>query len=96
MGHAGKEAIKQLHQLVTGMILKGPITVEYKLCGVSKAHKVVFRRYLTWSMVPFYKIHFNLIPGIVVYNGDKYIVHFFNKATRINKVEIIVKKLSLT
>ena len=64
-----------------GTILKGLITVECELCGVSKAYKVIFRRYLTWLIVPFYKIYFDLIPGIVVYNGDKYIVYFLNKAT---------------
>jgi len=30
-----------------GAILKGPITVEYKACGVSKAYKVISRRTLT-------------------------------------------------
>ena len=78
------------------MILKGPIIVECELCGVNKAYKVVSRRYLTWLIVPFYKIHLNLIPGIVVYNSNKYTVYFLNKATQINKVEIIVKKSSLT
>ena len=47
-------------------------------------------------MVPFYKIYLNLIPRIVIYNGDKYIVYFLNNTIRINKVEIIAKKVSLT
>ena len=63
------------------MILKGPIIVEYELYGVSKAYKVVFRRHLTQLTVPFYKIHLDLIPGIVVYNSDKYTVYFLNDAT---------------
>ena len=70
--------------------------VECELCSVSKAYKVVFKRYLTQLTVPFYKIHLDLILGIVIYNGNKYAVHFLNNATRINKVEIIAKKLSLT
>ena len=79
-----------------GAILKGLTTVKYKLCRVSKAYKVVFRRRLTWLTVLFYKIHFNLINGIVIYNSDKYAAYFLNNITRINKVEIIAKKLSLT
>jgi len=70
--------------------------VEYKLYRVSKAHKVISRRILTLLMVPFYKIHLNLIPGIVVFNGNKYVVYFLNDITRINKVDIMAKKLSLT
>ena len=77
-----------------GTILKGLTIVKYKLYRVSKAYKVVFRRYLTQLTVPFYKIYFDLIPEIVAYNSNKYIIYFFNKATRINKVEIIAKKLS--
>jgi len=47
-------------------------------------------------MVPFYRIYLNLIPRIVIFNSNKYIVYFLNNATQINKVDIIVKKLSLT
>ena len=71
------------------MILKSLITVEYKSYKVSKAYKVIFKRYLTQLTVPFYKIHLNLIPRIVV-------AYFLNKIMQINKVEIIAKKLSLT
>ena len=79
-----------------GAILKGPTTVEYELYGVSKARKVVLRRKPTRLVVPFYKIHLDLIPGIVAYNGDQYAVYFLNNATRINKVETMAKKSSLT
>ena len=81
---------------MTGAILKGPIMVEYKLYGVSKAYKVVLRRKPTRLAVPFYKIYLDLISRIVTYNGYKYIVYFLNNIIRINKVEIIAKKLSLT
>jgi len=57
---------------------------------------MISRRTLTLLMVPFYRIYLNLIPRIVVYNGDKYAVYFLNNATRINKVDIMVKKSSLT
>ena len=57
---------------------------------------MVLRRKLTRLAVPFYKIYLDLIPGIVIYNGDQYIVHFLNNATRINKVETIAKKSFLT
>jgi hypothetical protein len=70
--------------------------VEYKLYRVSKAYKVVLRRKLTRLAVPFYRIHLDLIPGIVAYNSYKYVVYFLNNITRINKVEIIAKKSSLT
>ena len=79
-----------------GTILKGLIIVKCKLYRVSKAYKIVFRRYLTQLTVPFYRIYLDLIPGIVVYNGDKYIVYFLDKAIQINEVEIIAKKSSLT
>jgi hypothetical protein len=63
-----------------GVILKGPITVEYKLCGVSKAYKVVSRRKPTRLVVPFYRIYLDLIPRIIVYNSYKYVVYFLNNA----------------
>jgi hypothetical protein len=44
--------------------------VKYELYRVSKAYKVVLRRTLTRLAVPFYKIYLDLIPGIVIYNGD--------------------------
>jgi uncharacterized protein YerC len=66
------------------------------LYRVSKAYKVVLRRKLTRLAVPFYRIYLDLIPGIVAYNSHKYVVHFLNNITRINKVEIMAKKSSLT
>ena len=74
---------------MTGALLKGPTTVEYESCGVSKAYKVILRRLLTRSTVPFYRIHLNLILGIVVYNSDKYAAYFLNDTIRINDVDII-------
>ena len=44
LGHAGKDAIEQLPQLVTGALLKGLTIVKYKLYRVSKAYKVILRR----------------------------------------------------
>ena len=70
--------------------------VEYKLYRVSKAYKVVLRRKPTRLVVPFYKIHLDLIPRIIIYNSDQYIVYFLNNIIQINKVEIIAKKSSLT
>jgi hypothetical protein len=70
--------------------------VEYELCGVSKAYKVVLRRKLTRLAVPFYRIYLDLIPRIIAYNSYKYAVYFLNNTIWINKVEIIAKKLSLT
>ena len=64
-----------------GVLLKGPIMVEYKLCGVSKAHKIISKRQLTQLIILFYRIHLDLISGIVTYNGDEYAVHFFDKTT---------------
>ena len=95
LGHAGKNAIKHLLKSVTGAILKGPTTVECESCGVSKAHKVISRRQPTRSLVPFYRIHLDLIPGIVAYNGDQYVAHFLDDATRLNDVEAMAKKSSL-
>ena len=57
---------------------------------------MISRKTLTLLIVPFYRIHLNLIPGIVAFNSNKYIIHFLNNATRINKVDIMVKKSSLT
>ena len=72
------------------------MTVECELCRVSKAYEVVSRRRPTRSTVPFYRIHLDLIPGIVAYNGDKYAAHFLDEATRMNEVETMAKKSSLT
>jgi len=66
------------------------------LYRVSKAYKVVLRRKLTRLVVPFYRIYLDLIPRIITYNSYKYAVHFLNNITRINKVEIMAKKSSLT
>jgi hypothetical protein len=55
---------------VTGAVLKGLTIIKYKSYRVSKAYKVILRRPLTRSIIPFYRIYFNLIPRIVVYNGD--------------------------
>ena len=61
-----------------GTILKGPITIKCESCGVGKAHKVISRKQLTQSTVPFYKIYLDLILGIVVYNGDQHVAHFLD------------------
>ena len=95
MGYTEKDIIEQLLQLVIGAILKGLIMVKYKSYGVSKAYKVILRRLPTKSTVPFYRIYLNLIPRIVIYNGDWHVAHFLNNATRINKVKIMAKKSSL-
>ena len=89
LGYIGKDIIKQLLQLVIGAILKGPITVEYKLYRVSKAHKLILRRQLTWSTVPFYKIHLDLIPKIIAYNSNQHAAHFLDNVTRMNEVEMM-------
>ena len=95
LGYIGKDAIEQLPQSVTGAILKGLTTVECKSCGVSKAHKVILRRQPTWSTVPFYRIHLDVIPGIIIYNSDRHAAHFLDDATRMNKVKTMVQKSSL-
>ena len=92
MGYAGKDIIEQLPQLVTGAILKGLIMVKCESYKVSKAYKVILRRLLTKLIILFYKIYLDLIPGIVIYNGDRHAVHFLNNATQINKVKMMVKK----
>jgi hypothetical protein len=79
-----------------GTILKGLMMVECELYRVSKAYKVVLRRKLTRLAVPFYRIYLDLIPRIIIYNSYKYAVHFLNNTTRINKVETMAKKSSLT
>jgi hypothetical protein len=61
-----------------GVILKGLMIVEYKLYRVSKAYKVVLRKKLTRLVVPFYKIYLDLIPGIIIYNSNQYVVYFLN------------------
>ena len=81
--------IKYLLKLVTGAILKGLTTVECQSCGVSKAYKVISRRQLTWSLVPFYRIHLDFITGIVAYNSDRYVVYFLDNVTRLNDMEAI-------
>ena len=73
-----------------GAILKGPTIVKCKLYKVSKAYKLILRRRPTWSIVLFYKIYLDLIPGIITYNNNWHAAHFLNNTTQINKVEIIV------
>ena len=47
LGYIGKDAIKHLLQLVTGVLLKGLTMVKYKSYGVNKTYKVIFKRQLT-------------------------------------------------
>ena len=53
-----------------GAILKGLIIVKCKLCGVSKAYKVILKRKLIKLIVFFYKIYLDLIPKFIIYNGN--------------------------
>jgi len=87
LGHAGKNAIKHLLKSVMGAILKGPTTVECQSCGVSKAYKVILRRQLTQSLVLFYRIHLDLITGIVAYNGNRYVAYFLDNIMQLNDME---------
>ena len=80
---------------MTGAILKGLTIVKCKLCGVSKAYKVILKRLLIRLIILFYRIYLDLIPRIIIYNGNWYVVYFLNNITQINKVEIIAKKSSL-
>ena len=69
--------------------------VKYKSYRVSKAYKVILKRPLTKSTVPFYRIHLDLIPRIIIYNGDRHAAYFLNDITQINKVKMMAKKSSL-
>ena len=71
---------------MTGALLKGLTIVEYKSCGVSKAHEIVLKRPLTQSIVLFHKIYLNLLLGIVAYNSDRHIAHFLDNVTQINNI----------
>ena len=71
------------------MLLKGSITVKYQLYGVSKTYKIVFKKKLTQSIIPFYRIYLDLIFGIIVYNGNQYTVHFLDNAMWLNDVDIM-------
>ena len=64
-----------------GVFLKGLITIKCKSYKVSKAYKIVLRRPLTQSMVLFYRVYFNLILGIIIYNGDRHAAYFLNNMT---------------
>ena len=74
---------------MTGALLKGLTTVECKSCEVSKAYEVILRRLPTRLTVPFYRIYLNLILGIVVYKGDKYVAYYLNDIIRINDIDTI-------
>ena len=38
-------------------------------------------------MIPFYKIHFDLISKIIAYNGDQYTAHFLDNTTQLNDIK---------
>ena len=63
--------------------------VKYKSCGVSKAYEIILRRPLTQSTVLFHRVYLNLIPGIVVYNGNRHAAYFLNNIIQINDINIM-------
>jgi GAG-pre-integrase domain len=86
LGHAGLEALEHLSTAVTGARLKGPMTIDYEACSLSKAHKQISRRPASRVKKPFEKVHFDLIQMTEGFNGDKWILHFLDDKTKMNFV----------
>jgi len=63
--------------------------IDCESCAVSKAHEIVLRRLPADKATrPFYCVHIDLFLEIVAYNGDNYIIHFFDEFSQMNEVEI--------
>jgi hypothetical protein len=85
LGHAGPDALEHLSAVI-GAKLKGPSTMECEDCSLSKAHKQISRRTTPRALIPFEKVHFDLIQMSEGYNRDEWILHFLDDATRMNFV----------
>ena len=65
------------------------MTINCEFYAVSKAYKIILKRLpADKATKPFYYMHIDLFLKIIAYNGDNYIIYFFNEFSRINKVEI--------
>ena len=63
--------------------------IKYESYTVSKAYEIISRRPpASRAMRPFYHVHIDLFLGIIVYNSDVWVIHFFDEFTRINEVEM--------
>ena len=73
------------------------MTINYKTYTISKAYEIVLRRAPTNKVMrPFYRVHIDLFPEIVAYNGYIWTIYFYDEFLRINKVETFAYKSSST
>ena len=97
LGHIGPDALKHLPTSATGAKLTdGPSTIQCETCSTSKAHKLISRRPAPRATTPFDRIHLDLIQMTEGFNGDKWILHFLDDATRMNFVYTLPTKSLLT
>jgi WD40 repeat protein len=97
LGHIAPEALAHLPTSVTGAELtEGPSTIQCETCSTSKAHKLISRRPASRATTPFERVHLDLIQITEGFNGDKWILHFLENATRMNFVYTFSTKSLLT
>jgi transposase InsO family protein len=97
LGHVGPDVLEHLSAPVTGVKLTdGPSTIQCEACSTGKMHKVVSRRATPRATTPFERVHFDLIQMTEGFNGDKWILHFLDDATRMNFIYTLSRKSLLT
>jgi transposase InsO family protein len=97
LGHIGPEALAHLPTSVTGAeLIDGPSAIQCEVCSTSKARKVTSRRPASRAVTPFERIHLDLFQMTEGFNGDKWILHFLDNATRMNFVYTFPTKSLLT
>jgi GAG-pre-integrase domain len=97
LGHVGPDALEHLSAPVTGAKLTdGPSTIQCEACSTCKMHKMVSGWATPRAATPFERVHLDLIQMTEGFNGDKWVLHFLDDATRMNFVYTLPRKSFLT
>jgi hypothetical protein len=64
-------------------------------CRLAKVKRQISRRPITRALKPFARVHFDLIQLMEAYNGDNWLLHLLNNATRMNYASTFANKSGL-
>jgi hypothetical protein len=93
-GHMGPDVLDHLSAPVTrAKLTDGPST---EACSTGKMHEMVSRRATPRATTPFERVHLDLIQMTESFNGDKWVLHFLDDATRMNFAYTLPRKSFLT
>jgi IS30 family transposase len=86
LGHLNLEAIERLPEAADGVNVtqEKPRSATCETCKLSKSKRQISRRPVLRATKPFERVHFDLIQMTTAYNGDNWILHLLDDATRMN------------